>query len=307
MPRRCSRLTTGAVLAALATPTAPLPAQHTAGAELWRLAAATLPVPSALATGGAAAFWNPAQRADSAQVLLGVEAIQTPSAIGATGFLGALHLRAGRAGRFGVVYGRMQLDGLVRTYTSPDPEQAGTIPFFTHAIGATWAGSIAGTAVGATLAYRETRLDRSDVGRLTLDAGVSRPINHVVRLAVATHGFSRASTSDDAQDIFAGIEYRFFHGALWDGGPPASLRARYGVSIAHGFGADHQIGSGIDFGEALAFDVLLVRAGGYAQGTWRAVAGLGVGVGRYRLRFARDGGTNGVGSAFRVSLETRLR
>jgi hypothetical protein len=307
MPRRRARLAAGAVLAALTTFTAPLPAQHSAGAELWRLAAATIPVPSALAAGGAAAFWNPAQRADSAQVLLGVEAIQTPSAIGATGFLTALHVRAGRAGRFGLVYGRMQLDGLVRTYTSPDPEQAGTIPFFTHAIGGTWAGSVAGTAVGATIAYRETRLDRSDVGRWTLDAGVSRPINHVLRLAVATHAFSRVSASDDAQDVFAGVEYRFFSGTLWEGGPPATLRARYGVSVAHGFGADHQIGAGMDFSNALAFDVLVVRTGGYAQDTWRAVAGLGVGVGRYRLSFARDGGTNGVGSAFRVALETRLR
>lgn len=306
MPRRAVRLAAGAVLAALATPSAPVFAQHSAGAELWRLAAATLPVPSALAAGGAAAFWNPAQRSDSAQVMLGVEAIQTPSAVGASGFLTALHVRTARAGRFGVVYGRMQLDGLVRTYTSPDPEQAGTIPFFTHAIGGTWAGAVAGTAIGATIAYRETRLDRSDVGRWTLDAGVSRPINDVLRLAVATHAFSRVSTSDDAQDMFAGVEFRFFHGALWDSGPPASLRARYGVSVAHGFGADHQLGAGIDF-NALAFDLLLVRAGGYAQGTWRAVAGLGVGVGRYRLSFARDGGTNGVGSAFRVALETRLR
>jgi hypothetical protein len=306
MPRRSARLAAGAVLAALATSATPLLAQHSAGAELWRLAAATIPVPSALASGGAAAFWNPAQLADSAQVTLGVEAIQTPSAVGATGFLSAVHVRT-RAGRFGLVYGRMQLDGLVRTYTSPDPEQAGTIPFFTHAIGGTWTSSLAGAAVGATLAYRETRLDQSAVGRWTLDAGVSRPINDVLRLAVATHAFSRVSASDDAQDVFAGIEYRFFRGTLWESGPPASLRARYGVSVAHGFGADHQLGAGIDFGSALAFDLLLVRAGGYAQGSWRAVAGLGVGVGRYRLSFARDGGTNGVGSAFRVALETRLR
>src|SRR5207247_2449545 len=40
-----------------------LAAQQSAGAELWRLAATTLPIPPALATGGAAAFWNPAQPA----------------------------------------------------------------------------------------------------------------------------------------------------------------------------------------------------------------------------------------------------
>ena len=40
-----------------------LAAQQSAGTELWRLAATTLPIPPALATGGAAAFWNPAQPA----------------------------------------------------------------------------------------------------------------------------------------------------------------------------------------------------------------------------------------------------
>src|SRR5207245_849819 len=112
-----------------------LSAQETAGAELWRLAAATIPVPEALATGGAAAFWNPAQRDDGARALLGIDAIQTPEAVGASGFLGALRMRFGGAGggggRVGLVYGRMQLGGLVRTYVSPDPDQ-GTIPFFTH-------------------------------------------------------------------------------------------------------------------------------------------------------------------------------
>ena len=44
-----------------------------------------MPTPAALAVGPAAAFWNPAQRVDSARVILAVEAIQTPSAVDASG------------------------------------------------------------------------------------------------------------------------------------------------------------------------------------------------------------------------------
>src|SRR5260370_26577661 len=75
-----------------------LPAQQSAGAELWRLAAATIPVPEALAVGGAAVFWNPAQRDDGARALLGIDAIQTPEAVGASGFLAALRVRLGKSG-----------------------------------------------------------------------------------------------------------------------------------------------------------------------------------------------------------------
>ncbi len=287
-----------------------LPAQQSAGAELWRLAAATIPVPEALAVGGAAVFWNPAQRDDGARALLGIDAIQTPEAVGASGFLAALQVRLGKSGggsgRVGLVYGRMQLGGLVRTSLSPEPDQ-GTIPFFTHSIGAVGALVRGSTTLGATLAYHETRLDQMDVAHWTLDAGLDRRINDAFRIAAATHFLSRTSSSDGTQDIYAGLECRVFRGALWTGGAMANIRARYGVAVAHGFGADHQFGAGIDFGDPIAFDLLVARDGGYAGATWRAVAGLRVSIGRYQVSFARDGGASDIGSAFRVGLETRLQ
>jgi len=295
----------GALLGALAAPH--LVAQQSAGAELWRLASATIPAPEALATGGAAAFWNPAQRDDGARALLSLDAIQTPEAVGASGLLAAMRVRVGGRAHLGFSYGRMQLGGLVRTYVSPDPEQAGTIPFFTHSLGATWSSVFGGTTAGATLGYHETRLDRTDVAHWSLDVGLTQQINEVLRLAAATHGFSRVSANDAAQDLYAGIEYRFFRGALWTGGAVANLRVRYGTALAHGFGADHRFGAGFDLGEPFAFDLLVARDGGYAGGAWRAVAGVRLGIGRYQVSFARDSGANGLGSAFRAGLETRLR
>jgi len=74
-------------------------AQQAAGTALWRLAATTLPFPPALATGTAAVFWNPAQVEDSARTQLGLEGIQTPAAIGASGMNAAIRVRAARSGR----------------------------------------------------------------------------------------------------------------------------------------------------------------------------------------------------------------
>src|SRR5258705_186253 len=96
-------------------------AQQSAGTALWRLAATTLPLPPALATGTAAAFWNPAQIEDSARTQLGLEGIQTPAAIGASGVIAALRVRAGSVGQVGFVYGHVGLSDLTRTGDSPDP------------------------------------------------------------------------------------------------------------------------------------------------------------------------------------------
>src|SRR5690348_10383728 len=112
-------------------------AQQSAGTELWRLAATTLPVPPALATGGAAAFWNPAQPG-SEHASFALEAIETAPTVGAQGMLLTARARVGRVGQVGLVYGRMSIGDLVRTTLSPDPDPGG-IPYYTETIGANWA------------------------------------------------------------------------------------------------------------------------------------------------------------------------
>src|SRR2546428_7400958 len=101
----------------------------------------------------------------------------------------------------------MRPGGVVRTYASPDPDQ-GIMPFIAHSIRATGALGRGGTTLGATAGYHETRLDRTDVGQWTLDAGLDHRINDVLRAAAATHFLSHASISDATQDIYAGLEYR---------------------------------------------------------------------------------------------------
>jgi hypothetical protein len=279
--------------------------QQTAGTELWRLAATTLPLPPALGTGGAAAFWNPAQPAMPEQVSLALEVIQTASTVGASGVLASVRVRVRPLGQVGLVYGRMGIGDLVRTSLSPDPDP-GAIPYYTQTLGATWGMALGGggTALGATLAYQDTRLDATQSNRWTLDVGARRSFSDAVTLAAATHFFSRFTTRDAAQELYGGLEVRVWRGPVW--GSRGAVRGRYGIATAHGFSADHQFGAGFELGSQFGCDLVVVREGSYGQVGWRAVTGVRVGVGRYRVSFARDFGVNDVGAAYRVGLEGRM-
>jgi len=279
-------------------------AQQAAGTALWRLAATTLPLPPALATGTAAVFWNPAQVEDSARTQIGLEGIQAPAAIGASGMIAAIRVRAGSVGQIGFVYGHVGLSDLTRTGDSPDPIGS-AVPVYTSALGLTWSRPVAGAALGAALAYHDTRLDAAHVTRWTLDVGASRQIAPGLRVAAATHFFSSLSASDPAQDVYAGVEYRLWQGPLW--GDQAVVRGRYGLAFGHGFAADHQLGAGLELGRIVALDIGVTHEGSYGTGAWRPAAGVRVTIGKYRVTLARDAGVNELGSAYRVGVDARFK
>ena len=280
-----------------------LAAQASAGTELWRLAAVTLPVPAALATGAAASFWNPAQHAAEA-AHLGVDLIQTPQAVGATGVIAGLQFPLRAVGTLGFRYARMGVGDLVRTSDSPDPNGE-SIPYYAQSASLIWSRSIGHTTVGAGLTYHDTRFDGVRLNRWTLDAGLAQQVGERLRLAAATRGFRRLGT-DPAQDVYAGMQYRLWRGTLW-GATPGTLVARYGLTFGHPGGADQQFGAGLDVGAPVSLDVVLAREASYGNAAWRGAAGVRVAIGRYRLSFARDGGVSDLGSAFRVGLEARLK
>jgi hypothetical protein len=282
------------------------PGQQATGTTLWRVAATTLPVPAALTLGPAAVMWNPAQTQDSARLQLALEAIQTPAAVDATGLIAAIRIPAGSIGQLGLVYGRVGLSDITQTVDSPDPTGT-SVPVYTFALGATWSRLIGPTSVGATLAFHETRLDVARADRWTLDVGASQSLlGDRLRVAAATHFFSSLKTNDPAQDIYAGIE-----GRIWRG-PVSSnrvvVRGRYGIAFGHGFGADHQLGAGVEVAKTVALDLMLSRDGGYSDGAhWRPVAGLWLLIGKYRVTLARDAGVNDLGSSYRVGVDMRFR
>lgn len=282
-------------------------AQDATGTMLWRVAATTLATPPALARGAAAAFWNPAQTEDSSRLQLALEAIQTPSAIDATGMIGTLRLPAGRIGHVGILFGRVGLSDIAQTTDSPDPT-GGSVPVYTFAFGANWARKLGGTDVGATLAFHETRLDETHANRWTLDVGASHALGgDRFRIAAATHFFSSLTANDPAQDVYAGVEARLWNGPVSERGERNVVRARYGISFAHGFTADHQLGLGVELSRVVTIDLLFAHEGGYGEGSWRPVLGLGLAIGKYRVAFARDGGVNDLGSAYRVGVEARFK
>src|SRR5437773_572181 len=182
-------------------------------------------------------------------------------------------LLAGSAVLPGMLYGRVGLSDLTRTSDSPDPIGP-AIPMFTSALGITWSRALGRSVVGATVAYHETRLDVAHAARWTLDVGASRDLGAggTVRLAVATHFVSSLSVKDPAQDLYAGIEARLWQGPLWGG--RAAVRGRYGLAFGHGFGADHQLGVGLDLGGVVGLDGGVVREGSYGSVGWRPVAGV---------------------------------
>jgi hypothetical protein len=285
----------------------PLHGQQAAGAMLWRVAATTLATPPALALGPAAALWNPAQTEDGARLQVGIEAIQTPSAVDASGLIATVRIPSGALGQLGVIFGRVGLSDISQTIDSPDPT-GGTIAVYTYAAAATWSRLIGHTSVGATLAFHETRLDVNSADRWTVDVGASREIaGDRLRLAAATHFFSSLKTNDPAQDVFAGIE-----GRLWSrpvSGDRLVVRGRYGIAFAHGFSADHQIGIGGELPKTGGLDIMLARDGGYGDksSSWRPVVGMRVIIGKYRVTVARDGGVNDLGSAYRVGIDMRFK
>src|SRR2546422_8846697 len=110
-----------ALLLAVLAPAALL-GQEGAGAELWRVAATTLAQPPALATGGPAGFWNPAQPQTGERAAFGVEAVNTPSTVGLAGVLFTARARVRPVGRVGIVYATMSASDVEPTALSPDPD-----------------------------------------------------------------------------------------------------------------------------------------------------------------------------------------
>lgn len=279
----------------------PLFGQEGAGAELWRLATVTVSIPPALAQYGTGAFWNPAQPVPSKFGDLGLDLIQTPSVVGASGILAGLRFRVPRIGAVGLAYGRMSLGDLVQTSFSPEPDGP-TIPFFTQTAALNWSLNFGSLLVGANAGWHETHLDQVTTDGWTLDFGAGYRVGDAVRLAAATHFLG---SKESAQDLYGGLDVRCWRGTLWKD-TPATFHARAGVTAGGAAGTDEQLGAGLEVGRPVQIDVLVTRQQSYGNPAWRFVAGIGIAIGHYQVDFARDGGANDIGAAYRVGLAVQL-
>ncbi|MGH7751265.1 MAG: hypothetical protein ACREN5_00475 [Gemmatimonadales bacterium] len=289
----------------------PLPVAATAqappGSALWRVAGQTLVQPAALAEGAVAVFWNPARgEAGEGRVTIGFEAVHGAEATGVSGVLAGARVRAGPAAHVGLLVGRMSVNDLVRTSTSPAPEP-GAIPFSASVIGVSASATpVAGKLrLGLSALAHRSVLDLITENTWTLDGGVWFEPVPGLSFAASTHFLSRTLGSHPQQDVFGAASWKAWQGPLW--GAPSTLTLRAGLAGAHGGGLDRLVGFGLAVGEQVGLDALLAREDRYGNAAIRGVVGLRVSTQHYRVTLARDNGMNEIGAAFRFGLEATLK
>ena len=286
---------------------AELAAQPGVASDLWRLAAGTLVVPAALADDGSAALWTPATLlpADESGLKAAIEAIHSPSEIGINGGIASLAFRAGGIGTVNLVYGRMGVDGLVRTETSPEGI-GGDIAVYNEVLSLGLARAIAPHLV-AGIAVRSLtgRLDIVQASQVGLDLGLRYSGPSRLSLGLATRFFDPAlRASEGAASYSAAIGYRTAEGQAW--GTTADLRFWYGAGWAHGEGMQHLLTVGLNLGGVAEVDAGAAREETAGIEVWRSRLGISLSVGDYRVYLGRDGGVNGFGATYRFGLAAGL-
>ena len=284
-----------------------LAAQPAVAADLWRIAAGTLVVPPALADDGSAALWTPAVvlPAAGAGVRVGIEAIHSPSEIGVNGGIATLSLRAGRLGTVSFVYGRMGVDGLVRTETSPEAI-GGDIAVYNEVLSVGLARALGGGfTAGIAARAMNGRLDIVSSSQFGLDLGLHYAASPRLAFGASTRFFDPAlHNAESAASYSVAASYGTAEARLW--GTTASLRVWYGAGWAHGEGMQHLLSVGLALGGVAEVDLGAAREETAGFEVWRSRLGISLDVGRYRVNLGRDGGVNGFGATYRLGLAAGL-
>jgi len=301
MPPRAAAL----LLLLVGSPICPglLLAQAAIASDLWRLAAGTLVVPPALAEDGSAALWTPAVILPSsgAGMRVGIEAVHSPSEIGVNGSVATLSFRAGKLGTVNFVYGRMGVDGLVRTETSPEAI-GGDIAVYNEVLSAGFARAIGGGfTAGIAARALSGRLDIANSSQLGLDLGLRYADSTRLSVGVSTRFFDPLlRAGEPAASYSAAVSYRTAEGPAW--GTTADLRFWYGAGWSHGEGMQHLLSVGLAVGGVAEVDIGASREQTANIEVWRSRLGISLDVGRYRVYLGRDGGVNGFGATYRFGL-----
>jgi opacity protein-like surface antigen len=282
-------------------------AQPAIVSDLWRVAAGTLVVPAALAADGSAALWTPATAIplQGPAVRLGVEAVHAPSEVGINGGVATLAVRAAGLGTLNLVYGRLGVDGLVRTETSPEAI-GGDIAAYAEVLSLGLARELSpGLVAGVAARALSGRLDVNSRSQLGVDVGVRYTSPSRLSVGFATRFFDPTlSASGSAASYNAAASYRTADGPVW--GTTGALTLRYGVTFSRGEGLQHLISAGLDLAGVTELDVGAAREETADVPVWRSRFGLSLDVGRYRVYLGRDGGVNGFGATYRFGLAVKM-
>jgi len=282
--------------------------QAAVASDLWRVAAGTLVVPSPLDDDGSAALWTPATALPrpGPSLRVGVEAIHAPSEVGISGGIATLGLRLGGLGTLNAVYGRLGVDGLVRTETSPEGI-GGDIPVYAEVASLGFARQITPSLV-AGLAVRSVsgQLDVTSRSQLGLDVGIRYSDPARVTVAFATRFFDPTLRQAEQAASYSGAaSYQTAPSAMW--GTTGVVILRYGATWTHGEGVQHLLSGGLSLGEVAELDIGAAREVEAGMALWRSRLGLALTAGRYRVYLGRDGGVNDFGATYRFGLTAAMR
>ncbi len=295
-----------ALAAAVAAPRA-ASAQSAVASDLWRVAEGTLVVPAALAEDGSAALWTPAAALpdDAAAVRVGVEAVHAPADVGLSGGVATLAVRVARLGTLNAVYGRMGVDGLVRTETSP--ESMGDIPVYAEVISIGLARRLTPALLaGVAIRSASGQLDAESHSQVGMDVGLRYTTATRLSFAFATRFFDPAlGKAEQAATYNFAAGYQSAPTPMW--GTSGTIAVRYGATLSHGEGVQHLLSAGVALGGVMAMDVGTSREVTAGTAVWRSRFGLALTAGRYRVYLGRDGGVNGFGATYRFGLAAGLR
>ena len=280
--------------------------QASVASDLWRVAAGTQVEPLALADGGSAPLWTPAVTlAAGVRWRVGVEAINSPSEIGVGGGLLALTARVPKIGLVSVAYGRLSVQDVALTETSP--ETIGDVPIYNQALSLGVSREVVpGVTGGIALRYLSGQLGSAARQQMGIDFGAQIQTSEHVRLGLATRFFDPTlRTASGAASYSLGAEYKTSAFDAW--GSSAVFVMRYGLTAVRGESAQQLFTIGLALGTALALDggFAVERASGDQE--VRSRLAVTFGSGSFRAQIGRDGGVNDFGAAYRFGLTAAFR
>jgi hypothetical protein len=281
--------------------------QAAVASDLWRVAAGTLVVPSALAEDGSAALWTPATALPrfGPSVRVGIESVHAPSEVGISGGIATLGIRLGGVGTLNAVYGRLGIDGLVRTETSP--EGLGDIPVYAEVVSLGMARTIGpGLVAGVAVRSIAGQLDVASRSQVGVDVGLRYSDTAGVSIGVATRFFDPTWRQAEQAAVYSlAAAYHTRPSPMW--GTSVVVMLRYGATLAHGEGVQHLLSGGVALGGIAEVNVGAARETEAGTSVWRSRLGLAAGSGRYRVYLGRDGGVNDFGATYRFGLTAVMR
>ncbi|HWO89514.1 MAG TPA: hypothetical protein VNL98_10230 [Gemmatimonadales bacterium] len=292
----------GTAILALALTGRPALSQAPLATDLWRVAAATLASPEALASGPAGSLWNPAAPAgrSSLRHQFAIETIHSPAEMGVAGVVGGLSRHQRGIGTVTLLYGRMGIEDLARTETSPEALPDG-VPVYAQVTSLGYATGVSDRlTLGVAVRSLSARLASRREGRGALDFGGRLALRGGFALAAATRfldplfGSGRTSTSWSVALEWLTPPFELF-------GLPAGVNVRAGSTA----GAGEQVrflGLGLDAARLLQVDLGAANELAFGAAVWRARVAVSLVAGRYTVRFARDSGVHGFGGTYRFGL-----